>query len=78
MNNSYFVTFADLTVPSTWLKRFEGKSIEEIQDKIQSYVEHNWEWEPDEKFPVDYQDFKTYLLKNYDIVIGDIQDIDIV
>lgn len=76
MNNSYLITFTDLTLPKAWIKRFEGKSIEEIQDKVQQYVENNWEWEEDEKFPLDYNEFVEYLMKNYDIFIGDIQDID--
>jgi hypothetical protein len=76
MNNSYLVAFADLTTPNTWIKRFEGRSIENIQTKIQQYVENNWEWEEDEKFPLDYNDFITYLKDNYDILIGEIQDID--
>lgn len=78
MNNSYLITFTDLTVPRAWIKRFEGNSIEEIQDKIQQYVENNWEWEEDEKFPIDYNEFVKYLIDNYDIFIGDIQDIDII
>lgn len=76
MNNSYLITFTDLALPKAWIKRFEGNSIEEIQDKIQQYVEHNWEWEEDEKFPLDYNEFVKYLSDNYDIFIGDIQDID--
>lgn len=76
MNNSYLVAFADLTTPNIWIKRFEGRSIENIQTKIQQYVENNWEWEEDEKFPLDYNDFITYLKDNYDILIGEIQDID--
>ena len=76
MNNSYLVSFVDLTVPKTWIKRFEGRSIDSIQTKIQQYVENHWEWEEDEKFPLDYNDFIEYLKDNYDILIGDIQDID--
>lgn len=76
MNNSYLVSFVDLTIPKTWIKRFEGRSIDSIQTKIQQYVENYWEWEEDEKFPLDYNDFTEYLKENYDILIGDIQDID--
>lgn len=76
MNNSYLITFTDLTLPKAWIKRFEGNSIEEIQDKIQQYVEHNWDWEEDENFPLNYNEFKKYLLDNYDIYIGDIEDLE--
>ena len=76
MNNSYLITFTDLTLPKAWIKRFEGNSIEEIQDKIQQYVEHNWDWKEDEKFPLNYNEVKKYLLDNYDIYIGDIEDLE--
>ena len=34
MINNYLVSFADIESSETWIKKFTGRSFEEIQDKI--------------------------------------------
>ncbi len=74
MNNSYLVTFADIEDPNCWLERFEGHSLKEVQDKIRQYIENEYDLE--EELPLNYNEMKKHLLKEYNILIGNIEDIE--
>ena len=72
MINSYLVAFADLEDHQCWVERFEGRSIEEVQDKIRQHIVEDFNF--DDNLPLNYNEMKKYLDKNYSILIGDIED----
>lgn len=72
---SYIVPFADKQDNEIFIKRFEARSYTECQEKIIEYVEN--EWGIDEQFPDNYNKF-VELMKDYDLLIGDIKDLDLI
>lgn len=76
MNNSYLVSFADLDSQEVWIEKFQGRSFNEIQDKIKNYIESSWDWDEDIDFPNNYNEFKTELADKYNILIGKIEDLE--
>lgn len=76
MNNSYLVSFADLDSQEVWIEKFQGRSFDEIQDKIKNYVESSWDWDEDIDLPNNYNEFKNELTNKYNILIGKIEDLE--
>lgn len=76
MINNYLVSFADIESSETWIKKFTGRSFEEIQDKIINYITDSYDWDDDVNFPDNYNDFKKELADNYNILIGKIEDLE--
>lgn len=76
MINNYLVSFADIESSEIWIKKFTGRSFEEIQDKIINYITDSYDWDDDVNFPDNYNDFKKELADNYNILIGKIEDLE--
>lgn len=72
---SYIVPFADKQENDIFIKRFEARSYNECQEKIIEFVEN--EWDLDITFPDNYNHFVT-LMEEYDILIGEIKDLDLI
>lgn len=74
MNNSYLVSFADLDEKICWIERFEGRSLEDVHDKIRQYIEREYNLE--EEIPLNYKEMKDTLVADYCILIGNIEDLE--
>ena len=76
---SFVVAIADTLEKNVILKRFEARSIKECQDKIMNYImdSDNFEWDDDVNFPDNYNEFINYI-KDSDILVSDIKDIELI
>lgn len=74
---TYLVPICDLESSNVWIEKFEAKSIEECQDKIINYFQQEYSLEDsDNLYLKNYHEFCKEL-KSYDLLIGNIEDSEI-
>lgn len=72
----YLVPIADKQENKVFIKRFVAPSISNCEDKIVNYIEDNYEFDG-VTFPEDYNAFVANMAE-YDILIGNITDIELI
>lgn len=74
---SFVIAIADLVEKDVSMKRFEARSLKECQEKVMNYVINQFEWNDDMTFPDEYNSF-VELMKEYDIILSNITDVDLI
>lgn len=71
--NKYIVPICDINAGDIWIKTVMARSISECQEKIMEELIDCYDMENNFS---NYREFIEFIDSNYDILIGDIKDID--
>lgn len=71
--NKYIVPICDISASNIWIKTVMARSSSECQDKVMEELIDYYDMENNFS---NYREFIKFIDSNYDILVGDVKDID--
>ena len=71
--NKYIIPICDIDSSQIWIKEILAKSTNDCKEKLMQYIINSFEIEEDMD---DYRSFIELMDTNYNVLIGDIKEID--